>query len=228
MDYFIITDANGNGIGGGYTNAGLSAGQYACTQEQSLNPTRYAVNSGGEIVSAADARLLEVSQAAQNATLKRAYLQSIGTYPVTINGTSYTLALGQANVIATLYAFLSAQQALASPAWEADVDVVFGQLCTVSGVPLFCSTAGKTGSTAPTVPSAIGTPATDGTAEWELFARSAELSNGSFAWFTAAEIVSVSQQIELFLHSQKSTLTKLLAEVQAATTVSAVESITWP
>jgi hypothetical protein len=171
------------------------------------------------------AQLLAQAQSAQTATLRQSYNRAIATAPVVVNGTDYTLATDAAT---QLSAYLSAQQALAYPAWAVNTAVTEGQIVTVSGTPLFCSTAGTTGSSAPTAPTEIGTPVADGTAVWELFARSVETSAGTFVWFTAAEIVSVSQQIELFLHSQKSTLIKLLAEVQAATTVSAVESITWP
>lgn len=171
------------------------------------------------------AQLLAQAQSAQTATLRQSYKQAIATAPVVVNGTDYTLATDAAT---QLSAYLSAQQALASPAWAANTAVTEGQIVTVSGTPLFCSTAGTTGSSAPTAPTEIGTPVTDGTAAWELFARSAETSAGTFVWFTAAEIVSVAQQIELYLHQQKSTLIKLLAEVQAATTVTDVQSIVWP
>lgn len=228
MNYFIITDAEGNGVGGGYTSSKLGSNQYACTQEQSLAPESYSVSSDGTLIDASAANLLTTARNLQAKSLKASYESSLTSVPVTVNGKSYTLAMDQANATLNLSSALSAQQALQSPAWVADAYVALGQLCTVSGVPLFCSTAGKTGSTAPTVPSAIGTPATDGTAEWELFARSAELTDGSYAWFTASETVSVGQQAELYLHTQKKTLIGLLAEVQATKTVADVQSVVWP
>lgn len=170
------------------------------------------------------AQLLAQAQSAQTATLRQSYKQAIATVPVVVNGTDYTLATGAAT---QLSAYLSAQQALASPAWAANTAVTVGQIVTVSGTPLFCSTAGTTGSSAPTAPTEIGTPVTDGTAALELFARSAETSDGTFVWFTAEEIVSVGQQIELCLHQQKSTLIKLLAQVSAQTAVPETP-VTWP
>ena len=193
-----------------------------------VDRTAYVPDTAGTLT-LADAQLacygLGAIQTAQTATLRQSYKQAIATAPVVVNGTDYTLATDAAT---QLSAYFSAQQALASPAWAANTAVTEGQIVTVSGTPLFCSTAGTTGSSAPTAPTEIGTPVADGTAEWELFARSAETSAGTFVWFTAPEIVSVAQQIEIYLHRQKSTLIKLLAEVQAATTVSAVQSITWP
>lgn len=158
-------------------------------------------------------------QATQISALKASYSKAIQSCPVTIGGTGYTLKLDSANATLNMAAALSAQQALSAPAWTADTAVTVGQLCTIGGVPLFCSTAGTTGGAAPTVPTVIGTPVTDGTATWELFARSAELSNGAYAWFTASEIVNVGQQIELYLHTQKSLLIGLIAEVNAQTAV---------
>lgn len=170
------------------------------------------------------AQLLAQAQSAQTATLRQSYKQAIATAPVVVNGTDYTLVTDAAT---QLSAYLSAQQALASPAWAADTAVTVGQIVTVSGTPLFCSVAGTTGSSAPTAPTEMGTPVADGTAVWELFARSAETSAGTFVWFKAPESMSVGQQIELFLHSQKSTLIKLLAEVAAATTVADVQAVVW-
>jgi hypothetical protein len=44
---------------------------------------------------------------------------------------------------------------------------------------------------------------------------------------TPQEILSGSQQAEMYLHTQKSKLVALIAQVQAATTVASVQDIVW-
>lgn len=167
-------------------------------------------------------------QTQQIATLKTSYIESTLACPVTVSGTSYTLKMDQENINLNLSSSLSAQQALASPAWSADTDVTQGQIVTVSGTPIYCSKGGTTGSAAPTPPTTPNTVVSDGTVEWALFARTVELTDGTFQAFTAPEIMNVAQQIEVYLHEQKSTFISLVSEVNAATTVSAIQAVVWP
>lgn len=166
-------------------------------------------------------------QSSQISSLKSSYKTSIQSCGVTISGTDYTLALDQTNINLDIAAAFSAQEALSATPWASGVEVTVGQLCTASGTPLYCSSQGITGSSAPQIPSTIGVSVSDGSATWKVFARSAELTNGSYMWFTAAEIVSIGLQVELYLHTQKSKLIALISQVQSATTTAAVQAVTW-
>ena len=68
---------------------------------------------------------------------------------------------------------------------------------------------------------------TDGTAEWELYGRSFDLVGGGIVTLTAQEIINAAMQIELYIHQQKAKRESLLAQIAAATTVSAVQTFTF-
>ena len=117
MNYFIITDANGNGIGGGYNSGDLGAGQTACTEAQSLNPTAYAVVSG-EVVAAPDSVLLAQAKAAQIALVTQGY-EAVIAAPVT-----YTTAAGVTALFSTdakAVGYLQGVIAAGNAAWTANL-----------------------------------------------------------------------------------------------------------
>ena len=213
--------------GTGYTPDGtIPAGAMPCTQEQAQNWQQY-VPSNGEIVSAPDSVLLQQAQSAQKALVTQGYNTATDYVPVTINGTTYQVDNTAGKQALNLSLTITANAMLNSPAWAASTEYAAGQYCSVNGVILFCSTPGKSGTSAPTPPTAFGTPVTDGTAAWELLGRKVYLQGGSFVYMTPQQIMSAFQQGELYLHQMSNQLESLIAQINAATTVSAVQTFTF-
>ena len=226
--YYLTPNAAGTAFTGtGYTPDGtIPAGAIPCTQEQAQNFQAY-VPSSGEIVSAPSAVLLAQAQTAQKALITQSYNTATDYVPVTINGQTYQVDNTTAKQALNLSLAITANAAVQSPAWAADTEYTTGQLCSVGGVILFCSTSGKSGSSAPTPPTTFGAPVTDGSAEWELMGRKVYLQGGSFVWMTPQQIMSAFQQGEMYLHQMSDQLELLKVEIMAATTVSAVQTFTF-
>ena len=226
--YYLTPNAAGTAfIGTGYTPDGtVPKGAIPCTQEQAQNFQAY-VPSNGEIVAAPNAVLLAQAQAAQKALVTQGYNKATDYVPVTINGTTYQVDNTAGKQALNLSLAITANAAVQSPEWAADTEYTAGQLCSAGGVILFCSTSGKSGSTAPTPPTTFGTPVTDGTVEWELMGRKVYLQDGSFVMMTLQQILSAFQQGELYLHQMSDKLVSQLDQIEKATTVSEVQAIVW-
>ena len=226
--YYLIPNAAGTSFAGtGYTPDGTTpAHAIPCTQEQAQNWQQY-VPSSGEIVSAPDSVLLQQAQSAQIALVAKGYNTATDYVPVTINGTAYQVDNTPGKQALNLSLAITANAMLQSPAWAADTDYSAGSYCSIGGVILFCSTAGKSGSSVPTPPTTFGTPVIDGTAAWELLGRKVYLQGGSFVYMTPQQIMSAFQQGELYLHQTSAKLELLKSEIMAATTVTEVQTYTF-
>ena len=226
--YYLTPNAAGTAFTGtGYTPDGtVPKGAIPCTQEQAQNFQAY-VPSNGEIVAAPNAVLLAQAQAAQKTIITKDYSDATDYVPVTINGTVYQVDNTPGKQALNLSLAITANAMLQAPAWAADTDYSAGSYCSVNGVILFCSTPGKSGSSAPTPPTTFGTPVTDGTCQWELMGRKVYLQGGSFVYMTPQQLMSAFQQGELYLHQMSDKLELLKAEINAATTVTAVQTFTF-
>ncbi len=172
---------------------------------------------------------LQEAQSAQIALVTQSYNTATDYVPITINGTTYQVDNTAGKQALNLSLAITANAAVQSSAWAADTDYKAGvSLCSVGGVILFCSTSGKSGSSAPTPPTTFGTPVTDGTAAWELMGRKVYLQGGSFVMMTPQQILSAFQQGELYLHQMSNQLESLIAQINAAQTSGAVAAIVWP
>ena len=227
--YYLTPNAAGTAFQGtGYTPDGtIPAGAIPCTQEQAQNFQAY-VPSSGEIVSAPSAVLLDQAQTAQKTLVTQGYNKATDYVPVTINGTTYQVDNTAGKQALNLSLAITANAMMQSPVWVADTDYSAGSYCSVGGVILFCSTAGKSGTSAPTPPTTFGTPVTDGTCQWELLGRKVYLQGGGFVYMTPQQIMSAFQQGELYLHQMSNQLESLIAQIEAAQTVGAVAAIVWP
>ena len=226
--YYLTPNAAGTAfMGSGYTPDGtLPKGAIPCSQEQAQNFQAY-VPSNGEIVAAPDAVLLAQAQATQKTLVTQGYNKATDYVPVTINGTTYQVDNTAGKQALNLSLAITANAMLQAPAWVADTGYSAGAYCSVGGVILFCSMAGKSGTSAPTPPTTFGTPVTDGTAAWELLGRKVYLQGGSFVYMTPQQIMSAFQQGELYLHKMSNQLELLKAEIMAATTVTEVQTFTF-
>ena len=174
------------------------------------------------------AQILAQAQSAQIALVTQGYNTATDYVPVTINGTTYQVDNTAGKQALNLSLAITANAMLNSPAWAASTEYAAGSYCSVGGVILFCSTAGESGTTAPTPPTTFGTPVTDGTAAWELQGRKIYLQGGSFVYMTPQQIMGAFQQGELYLHQMSNQLELLKVEINAATTISAVQDYTFP
>ena len=173
------------------------------------------------------AQLLAQAQAEQKGVVTQAYNTATDYAPVTINGTTYQVDNTAGKQALNLSLAITANAMMQSPVWVADTDYSAGSYCSVGGVILFCSMAGKSGTSAPTPPTTFGTPVTDGTAEWELLGRKVYLQGGSFVYMTPQQIMSAFQQGELYLHQMSNQLESLIAQINAAD-LATVPTINWP
>ena len=226
--YYLTPNAAGTAFTGpGYTPDGtIPAGAIPCTQSQAQNFQAY-VPSNGEIVAAPSSVLLQQAQSAQIALITKGYNAATDYVPVTINGTAYQVDNTAGKQALNLSLAITANAMLQSPAWAASTEYGAGTYCSVSGVILFCSTAGKSGTSAPTPPTTFGTTVTDGTAAWELLGRKVYLQGGSFVYMTPQQLMSAFQEGELYLHQMSDKLELLKAEINAATTVTEVQTFTF-
>jgi hypothetical protein len=229
---YLHYNSSGKVIGTGYTPDGtIPADAIACSASQVANWQSLAVDlstTPPSIIDAPSSVLLAQAQATQIALLKSSYQAAIASIPIVINGTDYQLDNSPATQTANLNLAMSMQVIMSSAQpWAASTAVSLGSYCTVKGVFLFCAQAGTTGSSAPTPPTTFGTPVSDGTAAWELLGRNVDMADGTFVLMTPQEILSGAQQAELYMHTKKAQLIGLIAQVQAATTVAAVQAITW-
>ncbi len=167
---------------------------------------------------------LAQAQSAQIALVTKGYNTATDYVPVTINGTAYQVDNTAGKQALNLSLAITANAMLQSPAWAASTEYGAGTYCNVGGVILFCSASGKSGTSAPTPPTTFGTTVTDGTAAWELLGRKIYLQGGSFVYMTPQQIMSAFQQGELYLHQMSDQLESLKAEINAATTVTAVQT----
>ena len=196
--------------------------EIACTFEQYQTPAAWTVVNGSLVQS------LTYAKAAQSALIKQGFANAVAAIPFTINGISYTLDAAQSKQAADMAIVVAANQAVNHPIpWVASTPVAQYAIQLVGSSYLFCTVAGTTGTTAPTPPTTFGTPITDGGVTWELYGRTLEMSDGSHATFTVQELVSIFQQVEVYIHYQKNQKLNLLAQIAAATTVSAVQAIVW-
>ncbi len=173
------------------------------------------------------AQLLAQAQTAQKALITQSYNTATDYVPVTINGTAYQVDNTAGKQAINLSLAITANAMMQSPAWAASTEYATGSYCSVSGVILFCSTAGESGTSAPTPPTTFGTPVTDGTCQWELMGRKVYLQGGGFVYMTPQQIMEAFQQGELYLHQMSDKLELLKAEINAATTVTEVQTFTF-
>ena len=225
MYYALIVDSNGVGIGQHtYVEepASYPSNEIACTQAQAQTPAAWQVVSGSLVQS------LTYAQATQSALIKQGFNNAVAAIPFTINGVNYTLDAAQTKQAADMAIVVAANNAMNHPVlWAASTAVAQYAIWLVGSSYLFCTVAGTTGTTAPTPPTTFGTTVTDGTVTWELYGRTLEMSDGTHATFTVQELISIFQQVEVYIHYQKNQKLSLLAQIAAATTVSAVQAIVW-
>jgi len=145
---------------------------------------------------------------------------------------SYTLASGtviknsmqdQANNLKNI---ALSQQAMQANKWVASTDVTLNSVANISGVICLCTTAGKTGTAAPTPPTNFGVTVTDNTAAWKLLGFLVNTDKGR-VYFTPQGILEMSQEIALILNEALTKYDTLKAQIKACTTQADLNKVVW-
>ena len=225
MIYGIQFDSSGNPISGWEAPDSaypVPVDVTLCTEAQNADYLAWTLVNGSLVQS------LPYAKAVQSALIKQGFANAVAAIPFTINGVNYTLDAAQTKQAADMAIVVAANNAVNHPVlWAASTPVAQYAIQLVGSSYLFCTVAGTTGTAAPTPPTTFGTTVTDGTVTWELYGRTLEMSDGTHATFTVQELISIFQQVEVYIHYQKNQKLSLLAQIQAATTVSAVQAIVW-
>jgi len=145
---------------------------------------------------------------------------------------SYTLASGtviknslqdQANNLKNI---ALSQQAMQANKWVASTDVTLNSVANINGTICLCTTAGKTGTAAPTPPTKFGTAVTDNTAAWKLLGFLVNTDKGR-VYFTPQSVLEMSQEIALILNEALTKYDKLKAQIKACTTQADLDKVVW-
>ena len=215
MIYGIQFDSSGNPVSGWEapdSTYPVPSDVTLCTEAQNADYLAWTLVSGSLVQS------LPYAQATQSALIKQGFANAVAAIPFTVNGISYTLDAAQSKQAADMAIVVAANNAMNHPVlWAASTPVAQYAVQLVGSSYLFCTVAGETGTTAPTPPTTFGTPVTDGTVTWELYGRTLELLGGSHATFTVQELVSIFQQVEVYIHYQKNKKLSLLDSIAAVT-----------
>ncbi|MEX3764449.1 DUF4376 domain-containing protein [Paraburkholderia phenoliruptrix] len=211
---------------------------FGCPQDTSVYPNQGALES-------TDARYLQFldpslipmtlaqAQAAQLAALSAACAAAIvGGFASLALGATHTYPskiTDQQNLASSV---LDSVMAKASPGWAASTQYDAGTIRVSStGVPYKCVSAGTSGAAAPAWPTAPGTIVNDGTAQWQLWTTPFWCADagGNWAWtdHSADQIQTVGRDIKAAILACQAKNAQLAAQVAAATTVAAVQAITW-
>ena len=230
MIYGIQFDSSGNPVSGWEapdSTYPVPSDVTLCTESQNADYMAWTLVNGSLVQS------LTYAKAAQSALIKQGFANAVAAIPFTINGTSYVLDTAQTKQAADTAIVVAANNAMNHPVlWAASTPVAQYAVQLVGSSYLFCTVAGTTGTTAPTPPTTFGTPVTDGGVTWELYGRTLEMSDGTHATFTVQELISIFQQVELYIHYQKNQKLSLLDSIAAVTSsttdpIATVQAIVW-
>jgi len=118
------------------------------------------------------------------------------------------------------------QQAMQANQWVASTDVTLNSVANINGVICLCTTAGKTGTAAPTPPTKFGVAVTDNTAAWKLLGFLVNTDKGR-VYFTPQSILEMSQEIALILNEALTKYDTLKAQIKTCTTQADLDNIKW-
>jgi hypothetical protein len=191
--------------------------------------------SAGELVAPVpptDAQLLAQAQTAQIALISAACQKAIyAGFTSSALGVAYTYPASDTDQQNLTASVLASMLAVSSPAWSASTEYAVGATVMEGGQAYVCTTAGESGSSAPTWPTAVGTEETDGTAAWEIWTTPFWCEGPAGVWNYAQHTATQIQQVGL---DGKAAITAnlvknktLAAQIMAAKTVAQVQAIVW-
>ena len=179
------------------------------------------------------AQLLADAQASQTAVISNACAAAIvagfTSLALGVVHTYPSKTTDQQNLSASIIAALLASNG-AMP-WVADTPYAAGAMVGVGGQLYLCVAAGTSGNAAPAWPTAVGAIANDNGVQWQIWTTPfwCEDAAGNWAWVnhTSAQIQKVGVDGKQAILACMAKNAGLAAQVAAATTVAAVQAITW-
>ena len=228
--YGIQFDANGNGIGGWQSpdsTYAVPANVVVSTQAQSQDPTQWSLVNGAIVPN------ISALQTKQIATLTAAAEQAIQAgFVSSANGTALTYTLSFNDQRRALMAGQVATNGMAGAGtWVASTIIPANYIILQDSNYYVARIGGTTSSVAPTGwPTECAIDFTDNTVTWALFGLQLNTSqNGATVkvWLTAQQIEQVFIDGTNWVNACDEQLALLISQVNAATTASAVQAITW-
>lgn len=191
-------------------------------------PFGWTVQSG-TLIQPAQATALSTAQAKQAATIKAACSAAISAgFASSVTGSACTYPLSdtdQTNLGRAYNLALLAESTATT--WAASTTYAINAVVKTSGDAYYlCTTAGTSGTAAPTWPTAFATGITDGTVVWKLAGYEIQTETG-YAWHTPAQVIALYLAEAAFISTSLSKCQTLLDEISAATTAAAVQAIVW-
>jgi len=186
--------------------------------------------AAGNVVNPVPGPTLAQAQATQATLLNTATQNEIYKgFTSSALGTVHTYPAQQLDQLNMNSRASAATIALTSPAWVAGAVVPVGQIITMVGQGFICTTAG-TSSTSPQDWSVA--PVDDGTVIWNIWTTSFWCQDSTGAWVWAMHTAAQMRQVGIDGNTKIGAVlqqnSNLQTQVQAATTVAAVQAITWP
>lgn len=205
----------------------------ACVADQRYTVVNGALVAPPVVPPPTDAQVLASAQASQVALLSASCAAAIVSgFPSLALGSSHTYPskpTDQQNLSASIIAALLA--ANSATAWSTNTTYAAGALVSAGGQLYTCVSAGTSGAAAPVWPTAVGAIANDNGVQWEIWTTPfwCEDATGNWAWVnhTSAQIQKVGVDGKQAILANMAKNAGLAAQVAAATTIAAVQAITW-
>lgn len=240
MNYYVYYDPITTLIT--FWNAGSSTGAnvLSITQAEynqiSANPTGWTVVNGVLTAPTTATILLANQQSCITQVKALATLAIYKGFSTTIAGQAVTITLDehsgshdQSNNTAA--ALLAQGILLRAGAWTANTAVAARTVVTVNGDYFITFAGGTTGTTTPTWPTAFSTPVTDNTVDWYKYGLRVSTTTGVIL-VGVADAITVFEQSMEFINNVRAQCQTYIANIQAATTAAAAQTIvtnaTWP
>ena len=184
---------------------------------------------GGVLTAPTAAQLLALAKNQQLAYLRQACDQNIQAgFPSSIGVVTLKQSGSSHDQTNALMAALTAQGAMAQAKNWAALQTVPPSHVITDGKGDFWTTftGGVTGASLPTLPTTFSTPAIDGTVTWFRLGFRIGTTAGTVI-VDPLTVVSLFAQGTIFVNNMRAQYEQLKIQVNAATTISAVQSITW-
>lgn len=205
----------------------VTATEYSTVQSQ---PGYTVVN--GVLTPPSAATLLTLAKATQTQYLRSSCDTAIQNgFPAVINGTTYTVTLRQGGTnhdqTNAIMASIMAQGAIQTAKVWAPLKTVTPLHVITDGTDYWVTFAGgTTGTTQPAMPTAFSVGVMDGTVEWFKVGFRISTNQGIII-VDPVTAVSLFGQGVVFVNNMRAQYDQLKIQVEAATTVAAVQAIIW-
>lgn len=149
-----------------------------------------------------------------------------GGFSTTIDGTTCTVTLDTQDQSNANFNASTSQAALASASWAANTTYAANAMVSIGGIILVTLAGGTSGATAPVAPTSFQTAVTDGTITWYRLGFWVNATPNN-VMVDPATMIAIFGQGVIWINACRSKYQNYKAEIMAATTMTAVQSIVW-